>query len=164
MSCYCPPCCRKLTDYVSQPRNKTSLQKTSHDFQLSLVAFQRAQQVSAERQRTVVEGVKHAVEEETQYVRFALSLRRTLNGHSPEERPSSPTPSQRQAQIFQTQLSPQELAYQESLIQERETEIREIETGILELHEIFRDLGTLVQEQGTMLGASPSASAYSSVR
>ena len=47
-----------------QPRHKTSLQKTSHDFQLSLVAFQRAQQVSAERQRTVVEGVKHAVEEE----------------------------------------------------------------------------------------------------
>ena len=47
-----------------QPRYKTSLQKTSHDFQLSLVAFQRAQQVSAERQRTVVEGVKHAVEDD----------------------------------------------------------------------------------------------------
>ena len=31
---------------------------------MSLVAFQRAQQVSAERQRTVVETVKHAVEEE----------------------------------------------------------------------------------------------------
>ena len=41
-----------------------SMQKTAHDFQLSLVAFQRAQQVSAERQRTVVEGAKHAVEEE----------------------------------------------------------------------------------------------------
>ncbi|CAL1713533.1 unnamed protein product [Somion occarium] len=117
------------------PRHKTSLQKTSHDFQLSLVAFQRAQQVSAERQRTVVEGVKIAVEEE----------------QAPEERPSSPTPSQRQAQILQTQLSPQELAYQESLIQEREEEIREIETGIHELSEIFRDLGTLVQEQGGML-------------
>ena len=34
---------------------------------MSLVAFQRAQQASAERQRTVVETVKHAVEEETQY-------------------------------------------------------------------------------------------------
>ena len=47
-----------------KPRYKTSLQKTSHDLQLSLVAFQRAQQVSAERQRTVVEGVKHAVHDE----------------------------------------------------------------------------------------------------
>lgn len=76
----------------------------------------------------------------------------TLRSH---DRPSSPTPSQRQAQILQNQLSPHELAFQESLIQEREAEIREIETGIHELHEIFRDLGTLVQEQGGMLGLSP---------
>jgi hypothetical protein len=60
---------------------------------------------------------------------------------------------QRQAQIFQTQLSSAELAHQESLIQEREDEIREIETGIHELHEIFRDLGTIVQGQGEMLGS-----------
>ena len=38
------------------------------------------------------------------------------------------------------------------MIQEREAEIREIETGIHELHEIFRDIGTLVQEQGSMIG------------
>ncbi|TCD59887.1 hypothetical protein EIP91_011254, partial [Steccherinum ochraceum] len=117
------------------PRYKTSVQKTSHDFQVSLVAFQRAQQVSAERQRTVVEGVKIAIEEES----------------APEEQPSTSSPSQRQAQLLQNQLSPQELAHQESLIQEREVEIREIETGIHELSEIFRDLGTLVQEQGGML-------------
>ena len=55
--------------------------------------------------------------------------------------------------MLQQSLSPQELAYQESLVQEREAEIREIETGIHELHEIFRDLGTLVQEQGNMIGA-----------
>jgi t-SNARE complex subunit (syntaxin) len=55
---------------------------------------------------------------------------------------------------MQSQLSPHELAYQESLIQERETEIREIETGIHELSEIFRDLGTLVHEQGGMIGQS----------
>jgi hypothetical protein len=65
-----------------------------------------------------------------------------------------PTPQeQRQAQILQAQLSPHELAYQESLIQEREAEIREIETGIHELAEIFHDLGTLVNQQGGMLGA-----------
>lgn len=54
---------------------------------------------------------------------------------------------------MQSQLSPAELAYQEDLIHERETEIREIETGIHELSEIFRDLGTLVTEQGGMIGA-----------
>jgi hypothetical protein len=58
----------------------------------------------------------------------------------------------RQAQLLQEQLSPHELAYQESLIQEREAEIQEIETGMHELAEIFRDLGTLVGEQGQMIG------------
>lgn len=117
------------------PRQKIALQKTSHDFQLSLVAFQRAQTVSAEKQRTVVEGVKIAVDEE-----------HTHADHDPAE-----TPGERQAQLLQQQLSPIELAHQESLIQEREEEIREIETGIHELSEIFRDLGTLVSEQGGML-------------
>lgn len=105
---------------------------------MSLVAFQRAQQVSAEKQRTVVQGVKLAVEDEE---------------HNLDE-PESHDQEQRQAQLLQNQLSPHELAYQESLIQEREAEIREIETGIHELAEIFQDLGTLVNQQGTMIGMS----------
>ncbi|KAF8073506.1 t-SNARE [Lyophyllum atratum] len=121
----------------SLPHQKTALQKTSHDLQLSLVAFQRAQQVSAERQRTVVQGVKLAVEDDQ-----PLS--------SPSHEDSDPT-TLRQAQILQSQLSPHELAYQESLIQEREAEIQEIESGMHELAEIFRDLGTLVGEQGQMI-------------
>jgi len=129
---------KKLSSLQSNlPHQKTALQKTSHDLQLSLVAFQRAQQVSAERQRTVVQGVKLAVEDDQ-------SL------HSPPADRSDAT-TIRQAQILQSQLSPHELAYQESLIQEREAEIREIETGMHELAEIFRDLGTLVGEQGQMI-------------
>ena len=70
----------------------------------------------------------------------------------PEDVPPPSSPEQRQAQLLQSQLSPHELAYQESLIHEREAEIREIETGIHELAEIFRDLGTLVNQQGSMIG------------
>lgn len=116
--------------------------------------------MSAERQRTVVEGVKIAIEEESApCVRFLRHNQphgayTQLSLSSSEEQPSTSSPSQRQAQLLQNQLSPQELAHQESLIQEREVEIREIETGIHELSEIFRDLGTLVQEQGGMLGTS----------
>jgi len=66
------------------------------------------------------------------------------------------SPEQRQAILLQQQMSPHELAYQESLIQERESEIREIESGIHELAEIFHDLGTLVDQQGGMLGAFTS--------
>ncbi|KAJ7223891.1 t-SNARE [Mycena haematopus] len=119
---------------MNLPHQKTALQKTSHDMEMSLVAFQRAQQVSAERQRTVVQGVRMAVDDPQR-----------------QEEQEDDTPQQRQAQILQQQLSPHELAYQESLIQEREQEIREIENGIHELSEIFRDLGTLVHQQGDML-------------
>lgn len=45
-----------------------------------------------------------------------------------------------------------ELEYNESMIVQREDEIREIEQGITELNEIFRDLGAMVHEQGSMLG------------
>lgn len=60
-------------------------------------------------------------------------------------------PNKQKYHPFRT-LAPADLAYQESIIQEREREIQEIETGIHELNEIFRDLGTLVVEQGGMLG------------
>lgn len=147
---------------VFQPHQKTALQKTSHDLQMSLVAFQRAQQVSAERQRTVVAGVKLAVDDEHNhppYVRHnGLILVPSPNMHAfTSSNPDEPEPTaqeQRQAQILQEQLSPHELAYQESLIQEREAEIREIETGIHELSEIFHDLGTLVNQQGSMIGTT----------
>ena len=38
------------------------------------------------------------------------------------------------------------------MIAEREAEIREIETGIHELNDIFRDLGTIVEQQGGLVG------------
>ena len=43
------------------PSKKTQMQKTAHDFQLSFVAFQRAQQVSAEKLRTIAKSVKLVV-------------------------------------------------------------------------------------------------------
>ncbi|KAK7063552.1 SNARE domain protein [Favolaschia claudopus] len=121
---------------VTLPTQKTALQKTSNDLEASLVEFQRAQHVSVERQRTVVQGVRMAVDDQD------------TSDPPPEY---SDDPAQRQSQVLQQQLSPHELAYQESLIQEREQEIREIETGIHELAEIFQDLGTLVHQQGGML-------------
>lgn len=120
--------------FMKQPQD-TLVQKISQDFQTSFVAFHEAQKASAERQRTVVQAVRMAVEQPP--------------GTTFPPEPASPA---RQLQLFQPQISPHELAYQESLIQEREAEIHEIETGIHELSEIFRELGTLVSQQGSMIG------------
>ena len=45
-----------------------------------------------------------------------------------------------------------EVEYSDALIAEREVEVADIERSIAEVNEIFRDLGTLVHEQGYMLG------------
>jgi syntaxin 7 len=45
-----------------------------------------------------------------------------------------------------------EVDFNESLIGQREEEIREIESGITELNEIFRDIGSMVYEQSSLLG------------
>lgn len=47
------------------PHHAALLKKTSHDFQLSAAAFQNAQRLSAERQRTVVEVVKQTANDES---------------------------------------------------------------------------------------------------
>ena len=38
-----------------------------------------------------------------------------------------------------------------ALMQEREQQIRQLESDILDINEIFRDLGTLVHEQGEQI-------------
>jgi t-SNARE complex subunit (syntaxin) len=124
-----------------KPVTKTSLEKISHDFQLAVVAFQRAQQLSAERQRTVVQSTRAAAEEAA-----------NPSASSPSGTVGSPGRQQQQLQQQAQQLAPAELAYQEQVIQEREAEIRDIESGIHELHEIFRDINTLVLQQGDQLG------------
>ena len=47
-----------------------------------------------------------------------------------------------------------EIEYNESLIVEREQSIIEIEQSIYEVNEIFRDLGTLVNDQQGLIGIS----------
>ncbi|EDO36134.1 predicted protein [Nematostella vectensis] len=53
----------------------------------------------------------------------------------------------------QEQLSEQ-ITIDEGLIYEREERIREIEGDILDINEIFRDLATMVYEQGETIGNS----------
>jgi hypothetical protein len=139
-----PPPLARLTARGPQkdkPATKTALEKLSHDFQLAVVAFQRAQQLSAERQRTVVQSSRAAADEAA--------------GTATSPSAGGGAQQQLQAQAQVQQLAPAEMLHQEQLIQERESEIRDIESGIHELHEIFRDINTLVLQQGDQLGAHP---------
>ncbi|RUP43575.1 t-SNARE [Jimgerdemannia flammicorona] len=121
----------RLND-ATQRQRKIEQQKLSKDFQKVIADFARVQRLSAEKQREYVDKAKANVR----------------NDMYEEDEPSEEQPliddSQRRLQL---QVLDSEVEYNETLIAEREVEIREIEQGITELNEIFRDLGTLVNEQ-----------------
>ncbi|EMR09066.1 hypothetical protein PNEG_02836 [Pneumocystis murina B123] len=124
-------CVKKLCEYEfpSDSHNKFTQQKLSNDFSNVLINFKKAQNISIERQKKCIRVSKIIVEENDQ-----------------EE--NSPLLQDK----FRMQLiDGSEIEFNESLILERESEIHTIESGIIELNEIFRDLGTIISEQGTMI-------------
>lgn len=75
-----------------------------------------------------------------------------------EEAASGQSPSAEGQQQLQTLEEPRlaqqdEVDYQENLIIEREGEIRQIEQSVGELNELFRDVATLVRDQGDLIDA-----------
>ncbi len=62
---------------------------------------------------------------------------------------SVPLLSQQQIQKIKT--FDNQVTFNEAMIQERDQELRHIEQSIVEVNEIFRDLGSLVNEQQYML-------------
>ncbi|RVD81256.1 uncharacterized protein DFL_009127 [Arthrobotrys flagrans] len=133
----------QLWENVS-PQQRFIQEKLSREFTAALPDFQAVQKLSLEKQR--------------QYVIQARTALDTITHHdenishppSPGGEPGETMPLVLQ-QTAQLQLASQsDVDFQESMIQEREEEIRDIEEGITQLNEIFRDLGTMVNEQGHM--------------
>lgn len=108
---------------------KYEQEKLSRDFELVLQEFQSIQQSFASKTKT---DIRHLQEQQYDY----------------QHEDSGANNQQQQQQI--SMMEP-DLAYNETLIAEREDEIRDIEHGIQELNEIFRDLGTMVTEQQSTL-------------
>ncbi|KAI7818031.1 t-SNARE [Gamsiella multidivaricata] len=119
---------------------KLETQKVSKDFSKILVEFQKIQRVSAEKQRDFVFKARQ------------VGSRNSYSETEEEVNQGGEQPllnnDQRRMQLL---VVDNELEYNESMITQREGEILEIEQGITELNEIFRDLGTMVHEQGNML-------------
>ncbi|KAG4091273.1 t-SNARE [Neocallimastix lanati (nom. inval.)] len=108
--------------------------KLSKDFKSVLKRFQEVSKLNAQKNLEIVNRAKnqHILMEE-------------------EEEANENDPllgSQNQIQI---QVVENELNYNESLINERENELKDIERSMIEINEIFRDLGTMVNDQQYLL-------------
>ncbi|KAJ8102725.1 t-SNARE [Lipomyces tetrasporus] len=161
--------CKSLGDDVKflqswtdvTPSQRFTQQKLSREFTSLLADFQSVQRLSAEKQRQFVIAAKSHLPGSTQLLspgaegpEFEYQQQQLL---MQEQLPQSqrleqlPRRSQVQQQETLDIVAQEEIDFQNSLIAERELEIQGIEQGISELNEIFRDLGTMVTEQGVLV-------------
>lgn len=121
------------------PSQKYTANKLGTEFRASLTEFQGLQRLALEKQRASATAARTALDSE---------------GVSS---PSGGEGGQQQQQLQQEQQQELRLAdqsevdFQESLITEREAEIVQIEQSVGQLNELFRDVATLVHDQGLSL-------------
>lgn len=119
------------------PNGKYEQKKLTAEYQKAALDFQNAQRLALEKQKDYVKDVKAIIEE----------------ANRDEDRSPRSYEHQQEQQRLHL-LDNSEIEFNEQLIEEREQEIQGIEMGINELNEIFKDLATIVMEQGTVLGIS----------
>lgn len=117
------------------PNGRYEQKKLTAEYQKAALDFQNAQRLALEKQKDYVKGVKAIIEEESRV----------------EDRSYRSYEHQQEQQRLHS-LDNSEIEFNEQLIEEREQEIQDIEMGINELNEIFKDLATIITEQGTVLG------------
>ncbi|CUS21785.1 LAQU0S04e00738g1_1 [Lachancea quebecensis] len=111
-----------------------SRDKLTRDVKYSVQEFQEAQKEFMQISKSMNEEAKAALAEDEQ-------TRQESTSFAPKQ----------QVVIEREAINNEEFAYQQNLIQQREEEISHIESGVLELNEIFRDLGSIVQQQGHLV-------------
>lgn len=131
---------REVNNGIKQVENSVTQTKLNKDFEQVLKRFHQVSKLCASKSRQVL----------THYQERLLPPEEQFgNGNEEEmdEEESRPLLLKQQ----QSQIINNDIDFNESLILERETDIQAIEQSMAEVNEIFRDLGTLVSEQGYMI-------------
>eukprot|EP00052_Salpingoeca_macrocollata_P013770 m.107552 g.107552 ORF g.107552 m.107552 type:complete len:919 (+) comp19050_c3_seq2:718-3474(+) len=121
-----------------QRKRQIQQEKLSNDFKSALEKFQTASQLAVSKE-------KNTLKEER--IR-AGSFRRTNYDDDQYDDNQRLLHSQPQAG---DELLDEQVDFNDAMIQEREEGIRELEATMQEVNEIYRDLATLVHEQGSMI-------------
>ncbi|GAV48174.1 hypothetical protein ZYGR_0I04710 [Zygosaccharomyces rouxii] len=118
-------------------------EKLVRDSKYSLQEFQSTQRQYANVMKDINSRAKVALdqEEEEQRHKNEVALQQ-------QQRQG---PRNVQMVVEREPINNEEFAYQQNLIRERDQEISNIENGIVELNEIFKDLGAVVQQQGLLV-------------
>ncbi|KAJ3112216.1 SNAP receptor [Phlyctochytrium bullatum] len=131
------------TEFDARQR-KIAQQKLQKDFEDVLKRFQSVSKLAAQKSREYVDRAKVAGTSRTRFEPAIFDIEEDSNETAPLMGPSS-------SQLQELRALDNEIDFNEALIQEREEDLRNIEKSIIEVNEIFRDLGTIVNEQQYML-------------
>ncbi|XP_063166017.1 syntaxin-7 [Candoia aspera] len=125
-----------LPSISEQRQRRLQKDRLVNEFTTTLTNFQRVQRQAAEKEREFVARVR-------------ASSR--VSGGAPEESYREGTlvswDSQPQTQVLDEEITEDDLR----LIEERESAIRQLEADILDINEIFKDLGMMIHEQGDVI-------------
>ncbi|SCU77817.1 LADA_0A02366g1_1 [Lachancea dasiensis] len=123
-----------------------SRDKLIRDVKYSIQEFQEAQREFTSTSKAMNEQARAALAQEEEEARSAI------DGDPKQALATNDQNSQPQQVVIEREaINNEEFAYQQNLIQDRDREISHIESGIIELNEIFHDLGTIVQQQGHLV-------------
>jgi len=117
-------------------KKRAQQQKLFKDFQTVLKQFQDISKISAEKERA-----------------YPSPPAPKPSRFEPEDQEQEEKQSLLKAQRAQQYALENESTFNEALINDREQGIKDIEKAVLEVNEIFRDLSTLVVEQGSMINS-----------
>lgn len=133
-----------------------SQERLQREFSQLLKQFQGQQRDLAEVQRVVlIEAQKDSSASSEQTPLLAKEAGGSSHGdetryESLSEHLQHKQPQEQQQQMLDV-VRQEDVDFQQSLIQERDLEIRTIQEGIAEINAIFKDLGTLVTQQGEQI-------------
>ncbi|KAI3633698.1 hypothetical protein MIR68_008645 [Amoeboaphelidium protococcarum] len=156
--------CKRFMEIVRQHQStasattaSTDVDKLNRDFKRVLSEFQQIQKVMARQSKSALQkAVSHQRDLNSQRQQQSLPPEELDRLQEQEPLMSSPIGPGRELTTMtqsanQTALLDNEIKYTTELIQEREESIAHLEKSIVEVNEIFRDLGTLVVDQGVMV-------------
>ncbi|XP_046861012.1 syntaxin-7-like isoform X2 [Xenia sp. Carnegie-2017] len=120
-------------DPMEQKQRKVQVNRLRENFMDALNNFQSVQREAADRERA-----------------FVSKARAKSDNFAPfgQTEPSGISYDQGQSTTIQVQ---QEDEINVELLEERERAVRQLESDIMDVNEIFRDLGTMIHEQGEMI-------------
>ncbi|KGL74777.1 Syntaxin-7, partial [Tinamus guttatus] len=119
---------------TEQRQRKIQKDRLVGEFTTALTNFQRLQRQAAEKEKDFVARVRASS-------RVSVSIRNYKEGTLVS------WDSQPQAQVQDEEITEDDLR----LIEERESSIRQLEADIMDINEIFKDLGMMIHEQGDVI-------------